>query len=50
MLALLLFLAFLGMGLCLAKGKSGRRRFLGSVAQWLYAPIGTLLSLLRRCK
>ena len=50
MAMLWILLAFLGMGLCLAKGKSGRRRFLGSVAEWLYVPIGTLLSLLRRCK
>lgn len=43
-------LVFLIVGLCAAKGKSERRRFLGSVAEWLYAPIGTLLSLLHRCK
>lgn len=49
MLALLLFLAFLVMGLCLARGKE-RRRFLAEVAALLYLPIGTLVSLLRRCK
>ena len=49
MLALLLFLAFLVMGLCLTKGE-GRRRFLADVAALLYLPIGTLVSLLRRCK
>lgn len=50
MAMLWILLAFLVMGLCLAKGKSGRRRFLGAVAELLYLPIGTLLSLLRRCK
>ncbi|MBQ7089186.1 MAG: hypothetical protein IJN04_06060 [Clostridia bacterium] len=50
MAMLWILLAFLVTGLCLAKGKTGRRRFLGDVAEWLSAPIGTLLSLLRRCK
>ena len=49
MLALLLFLAFLGMGLCLARGRE-RRRFLAEVAALLYWPVATLVSLLRRCK
>ena len=50
MAMLWILLAFLIMGLCLAKGKSGRRRFWAEVAALLYWPMGTLLSLLRRCK
>ena len=50
MAMLWILLAFFGMGLCLAGSAAGRRRFLGAVAELLYLPIGTLLSLLRRCK
>lgn len=47
---LLMFAAFLGMGLCLAKDKTDRRRFLGGVGALLCLPIGALVSLIRKCK
>lgn len=47
--ALLILLAFLIVGLCLAKGKSGRRRFLAAVGEWLYAPVAILISLVKNC-
>lgn len=46
---LLMFAAFLVMGLCLARGKE-RLRFLKDVAALLYLPIGTLVSLIKKCK
>lgn len=48
--ALLILLAFLIVGLCLAKGKSGRRRFLAAVGALLYLPIGILLALTKNYK
>lgn len=49
-MGLLLFLVFLGIGLCLAKGKEQRRRFLGGVAALLYLPIGILFALIKNSK
>ena len=45
---LLLLLAFLVMGLSLARGH--RRRFLCDVASLLYLPVATLVSLIKKCK
>ena len=45
--ALLLFVAFLVMGLCLARC---RRRFLREVAALLCLPITALVSLVNKCK
>ena len=50
MAMLLVMLAFLIAGLCLAKNKVGCRRFLGGVLALLYLPVGTLVNLIRRCK
>ena len=44
---LLMFTAFIVMGLCAAKGRSQRRRFLGGVAALLYLPIGAILALVK---
>ncbi len=47
-MGLLLVLAvFMALGLCLARGKAQRRRFLGGVVALLYLPIGILLALLK---
>ena len=43
-----ILLAFLVIGLCLAKGH--RRRFLCDVASLLYLPVATLVSLIKKCK
>ena len=47
--ALLILLAFVGCGLCLAGGKEGRRRFFTTVGEWLYLPIATIISLVKKC-
>ena len=47
---LLMFGAFIALGLCMAKDKTDRRRFLGGVAALLYLPIGILLALVKNCK
>lgn len=47
---LLMFAAFLVMGLCLAKDKTDRRRFFGGVLALLYLPIGVLLALTKNYK
>lgn len=47
---LLMFGVFLVLGLCLAKDKTQRRRFLGGVLALLYFPIGILLALTKNYK
>ena len=47
---LLVFAAFIVLGLCLAKDKTQRRAFLGGVLALLYLPIGVLLALARHYK
>ena len=47
---LLMFTAFIVLGLCLAKDKKDRRRFLGGVVALLYIPIATLLALTKNYK
>ena len=47
---LLIFTAFIVLGLCLAKDKADRRRFLGGVLVLLYLPIGIILSLAKNYK
>ena len=47
---LLMLLAFLVMGLCLAKDKSDHRRFLGAVLALVYLPIATILALAKNDK
>ena len=47
---LLMLLAFLVMGLCLAKDKNDRRRFLGGVLALVYLPIATLMALTKNYK
>ena len=42
---LLMFAAFIVLGLCLAENKTERRGFLGAVAAILYFPIGVILAL-----
>ena len=43
-------LVFLIVGLCAARGRRGCRRFAADVAALLYLPIGTLLTLMKKCK
>ena len=47
---LLMFVAFLVLGLCLAKDKTQRRRFLGGVVALLYLPVAVLLALTKNYK
>ena len=47
---LLMFVAFLLLGLCLSDGKSQRRQFLGGVLALLYLPVGILLALTKKYK
>lgn len=47
---LLMFTAFVVLGVCLAEGKSQRRRFLGGVLALLYLPVGILLALTGKYK
>lgn len=47
---LLMFGAFLVLGLCLAKDKTQRRRFLGGVVALLYLPVAVLLALTKNYK
>ena len=49
-MGLLMFVAFLVLGLCLAKDKTDRRRFLGGVAALLYIPIAVVLALAKQYK
>lgn len=46
----LLVLVFLVAGLCLARKERGCRRFLADVAALLYLPVGTLMTLIKKCK
>ena len=48
--ALLVVLVFLLVGVCLARGRDGCRRFFADVAALLYLPIGTLVMLIKKCK
>ena len=47
---LLMFVAFVVLGVVLAEGKTQRRRFLGGVLALLYLPIGTILALTKLYK
>ena len=47
---LLMFAAFIVLGLCLAEDKTQRRRFLGGVAALVYFPIAVLLALTKNYK
>ena len=47
---LLIFAAFLVLGLVLSENKSQRRGFLGAVLMLLYLPIGILLALTKNYK
>ena len=47
---LMMFLAFIAIGLCLARNKGQRRAFLGGVLALLYLPIGILLALVKPYK
>lgn len=47
---LLIFGAFILLGLCLAKDKTQRRAFLGGVLALLYFPIGVALALAKQYK
>lgn len=47
---LLMFAAFIVLGLCFAKDGGQRRRFLGGVLALLYLPIGILLALTKQYK
>lgn len=47
---LLIFAAFVVLGVCLAEGKQERRRFLGGVLALLYFPIGVVLALTKHYK
>ena len=46
----LMFAAFITLGLCLAKGKKERRRFLGAVLALVYIPIATIAALTKNYK
>lgn len=50
MVALSVVAVFVAAGLCLAGGKAGCRRFFRRVAALLYLPVGTLVSLIRKCR
>ena len=47
---LMMFLVFIAIGLCLAKDKGQRRRFLGGVAALLYLPIAVVLAIAKNYK
>lgn len=47
---LLMFAAFIVLGLCLAKDKKERRRFLGAVLALVYIPIATIAALTKNYK
>ncbi len=47
---LLMFVAFIVLGLCLAEGKKERRRFLGGVVALFYIPIATIAALTKNYK
>ena len=47
---LLILTAFFVLGLCLADGKTQRRRFLGGVVALVYLPIAVLLTLTKNYK
>ena len=47
---LMMFVVFIVIGLCAAKGKGQRRAFLSGVLALLYLPIGILLSLVKNYK
>lgn len=47
---LLIFAAFIALGLCLAKDKTERRRFLGGVLALVYLPIATIMALTKNYK
>ena len=47
---LMMFAAFIAIGLCVAKDKSQRRRFLGGVAALLYFPIALVLAIAKNYK
>lgn len=47
---LLMFAAFIVLGLCLAKDKTQRRAFLGGVLSLLYLPVGIVLALTKGYK
>ena len=47
---LMMFLVFMAIGLCVAKGKGQRRAFLSGVLALLYLPIGILLALVKNYK
>ena len=46
----LILAVFLLAGLCLARGKADRRRFLSGVVSLLTLPVATLLSLIHKCR
>ena len=46
----LILAAFITLGLCLAKDKTDRRRFLGGVLALLYIPIATIMALTKNYK
>ena len=47
---LLMFIVFILLGLCMAEGKTQRRRFLGGVLALLYLPVGILSALTKKYK